>query len=57
MGMQEDKTSFGWLMRGRGKKPVFLKYRSSKTFILFAMCWSVFTVSTLADVLTYLSSY
>ncbi|EXJ92143.1 hypothetical protein A1O3_00693 [Capronia epimyces CBS 606.96] len=27
----------------RGKRPVFLEFRSSKGFILFAVCWSVFT--------------
>ncbi|KIW13504.1 hypothetical protein PV08_08692 [Exophiala spinifera] len=43
MGAQKDNTSLGWLMPRRGKKPALLEYRSSKTFILFAMCWSVFT--------------
>ncbi|EXJ93942.1 hypothetical protein A1O1_02335 [Capronia coronata CBS 617.96] len=27
----------------RGRRPVLLEYRSSKVFILFAVCWSVFT--------------
>ncbi|KAK4941521.1 hypothetical protein LTR10_018539 [Elasticomyces elasticus] len=26
-----------------GKKPILLEYRSSKTFIIFSMCWCVFT--------------
>jgi hypothetical protein len=29
----------------RGKRPAFLEFRSSKAFILLAVCWSVFTVS------------
>ncbi|KAI1619567.1 MFS transporter [Exophiala viscosa] len=29
--------------RNRGSKPMLLEYRSSKTFIIFAMCWCVFT--------------
>jgi hypothetical protein len=33
------------LVRRRGQKPVFLEFRSSKVFILLAVCWSVFTVS------------
>lgn len=33
----------------RGKKPVFLEFRSSKLFILFTVCWSVFTVSSSLD--------
>ena len=30
----------------RGKKPALLELRSSNLFILCAVCWSVFTVST-----------
>ncbi|KAI1615883.1 MFS transporter [Exophiala viscosa] len=29
--------------RNPGSKPMLLEYRSSKTFIIFAMCWCVFT--------------
>ncbi|ETI24772.1 hypothetical protein G647_04142 [Cladophialophora carrionii CBS 160.54] len=31
------------MMPLRGKKPAFLEFRSSKIFIVFAVCWSVFT--------------
>jgi hypothetical protein len=40
-----DKTLLSRMIPLRGKKPAFLEFRSSKVFIVFAVCWSVFTVS------------
>jgi hypothetical protein len=34
----------------RGEKPILLQYRSSKAFIIFIVCWSVFTVRSLRAV-------
>lgn len=46
MGMKfVNDEILNWVTPFRGKRPVYLKFRSSKTFILCAVCWSVFTVS------------
>jgi hypothetical protein len=50
MGLVQKKDAFlDRLIPFRGKRPILLEYRSSKVFIVFAMCWAVFTVSALAD--------
>lgn len=46
MGLRQTKDAIlNPISRARGKRPAFLEFRSSKLFILFAVCWSIFTVS------------
>jgi hypothetical protein len=46
MGLVQKKDAlFDRLIPFRGKRPILLEQRSSKGFIVFAMCWAVFTVS------------
>lgn len=44
MGLVQKKDALlDRLIPFRGKRPILLEYRSSKVFIVFAMCWAVFT--------------